>query len=241
MPHSPAEASRPKTGTHLRAYSDSAFKKEEQTGHCMRGAVYLICPGNSESAYKASAVCHVLDVVSKQQRRVVRATFSAELLGLCDTVDRGILLVQMLHEIQTGGCTVSTARRLREHGGYSTALVAIVDAMSVFAACTASYIKIPADNAMLSHVQYIRELLDVRALKALGWADTRDMLADGATKGAVDREALHRCMSGWCQVEHEVRLWQAKGTMSGMEHAAAQFVHAFAARQLAASLCPAHP
>ena len=49
-------------GTHLRAYSDSAFMKEEQTGHCMRGAVFLLCPGKmtSPSCEPQSVICWIL-------------------------------------------------------------------------------------------------------------------------------------------------------------------------------------
>ena len=149
--------------------------------------------GTTTADFTRNSPGHILDYISKQQRRVVRATFSAELLGLCDTVDRGILLVQMLRELATGDCTITTARCLRENGGYSTPMVAIIDAMSVFVACTASYIKIPADNAMLSHVQYVRELLGCRVISALGWSDTRDMLADGTTQRVVERET---CCTG---------------------------------------------
>eukprot|EP00969_Alexandrium_andersonii_P372228 15481272-Alexandrium_andersonii.AAC.1 len=67
--------------------------------------------------------------------------------------------------------------------------------MSAYAACTAGYVKIPADDVMLSHVQYLRELLDQRTLKALAWTDARDMVAGGATKGAVDRELRHLAMT----------------------------------------------
>ena len=65
------------TGVHQRAFSDSAFKKEEQTGHCMRGAAYLLCLGSIDDAFIRTAVCHLLDFISRQQRKVVRATFSA--------------------------------------------------------------------------------------------------------------------------------------------------------------------
>ena len=34
-----------KPSMHLRIFSDSAFKKEESSGHCMRGSVYLLCEG----------------------------------------------------------------------------------------------------------------------------------------------------------------------------------------------------
>ena len=91
--------------------------------------------------------------VAKQQRRVVRATFSAELLGCCDAADRGILLTQLLHEADTGDCTLVGAAQRRDNGGYSIPAAVYIDAMSVYAACVASYIKIPADNAMLSRIQ----------------------------------------------------------------------------------------
>ena len=77
-------------------------------------------------------------------------------MGACDAVDKGILLAQMLHEINTGDCTIESARTQRDNGGYSIPMIIYIDAMSVFAAVTASFIKIPADNGMLSHVQYLR-------------------------------------------------------------------------------------
>ena len=208
-------------GSHLRTFSDSAFKKEEQTGHCMRGAAYLLCPGNTEGAFILTLPCHLLDFVSRQQRKVVRATFSAELIGACDSADKGILLTQLLHEVSSGDCSIEGARRRREQRGYSVPLVIYIDAMSVLAAVTASFIKTPADNGMLSHFQYMRELLDCRVVTALGRTDTRDMVADGATKGAVDRSLLHECMSGTSAIRHEVKLWQAKGKMHSIDLASA--------------------
>ncbi|MFM7983650.1 MAG: hypothetical protein ACKPKO_30435, partial [Candidatus Fonsibacter sp.] len=50
-------------------FSDSAFKKEEQTGHCMRGAAYLLCPGDHDDAFKGTASCHIIDFISRQQRK----------------------------------------------------------------------------------------------------------------------------------------------------------------------------
>ena len=176
----------------------------------MRGSVYLLCGGRGAEAYQKTAQGHMLDFVARQQRRVVRATFSAELLGSCDTIDRGILLAQLLHEISTGDNSITGARQRRENGGYNIPAVLYLDAMSVYAAVTASYIKIPADNAMLSHVQYLRELLDQQILDGILWTDTRDMIADGATKGAVDRSLLHECMAGNSCIRHEIKLWQPK-------------------------------
>ena len=76
------------------------------------------------------------------------------------------------------------------------AMALYVDAQSVFVAITSTYIKIPADNGVLSHIQYARELLDTRVLQWLFWVDTRDMCADGLTKGSISREAIHDIMEG---------------------------------------------
>eukprot|EP00969_Alexandrium_andersonii_P030925 1350367-Alexandrium_andersonii.AAC.1 len=73
--------------------------------------------------------------------------------------------------------------------------------MSVFAACAAGFAKTPAENGMLSHARYLRELLDTRALKASAWTDTRGAVAVG-TKGAVDRELFRLAVSGTSRVQH---------------------------------------
>ncbi len=69
---------------------------------------------------------------------------------------------------------------MRDTGGYAITMTPQIDAMSVYAAVTATYIKHPAEKELLSHVQSIRELLG-----ALLWIDTRDMSSDGSTKGRV--------------------------------------------------------
>ena len=82
--------------------------------------------------------------------------------------------------------------------------------MSVFAAVTATYIKHPAEKSLLSHVQFLRELLDSHVIELIFWVDTRDMVSDGLTKGAVDREALHKIMDGFHAYLHEKKTWQSK-------------------------------
>ena len=85
-----------------------------------------------------------------------------------------------------------------------------LDAKSVFAAITATFIKPPAEKSLLCHVQYIRELLDKRVLHHLFWIDTRDMHADGLTKGAVERQLLHTLMDGWCEFKQDFEHWKLK-------------------------------
>ena len=71
-------------------------------------------------------------------------------------------------------------------------LHACCDAQSVFSGITAENVKLPAERHTLYHAQWVRELLDASTLRALWWLDTRDCVADGLTKGCIDRAALVR-------------------------------------------------
>ena len=86
-------------------------------------------------------------------------------------------------------------------------LALYVDAMSVFAAVTATFLKIPAEKSLLSHVQYIWELLDTHVLEARLWIDTRDVIADGLTRGSVDREAIDSVLRGSWDIAHTCKCW----------------------------------
>ena len=59
-------------------------------------------------------------------------------------------------------------------------------------------------------MQFIRELLDRQVLHMLAWFDTRDMSADGLTKGAVERTAIHSIMDGTMKVNHEPKVWTSR-------------------------------
>ena len=182
-------------------------------GHCLRGALYLRVPGSKSSAFanwQKQVIVHVLDWVCKNQRHVTRSTFAAELLSGGDAVDHGLLLSQMLHEVLEGPMTAVEARNQRIAGRFSVPMVLYVDAMSVFAAVTATFIKTPAEKSLLCHVQFLRELLDSGVLTALVWLDTRDMCSDGLTKGAVARDALMKIMDGSFIMNHECKVWMPK-------------------------------
>ena len=200
--------------THLRCVGDAAFRKEETEGRSLRGALFLraVCVGTlpeATAAYTSSSPVHIIDAVCKSQRHVTRSTFSSELLSACDTVDHGMLLALTMHELTAGVQSCIQSKTLREAGGWNVKLALYVDAMSVFAAVTATFLKIPAERSLLSHVQYLRELLDTKVLEALVWIDTRDMCADGLTKGSIDRELLHAVMGGIWTLQHEAKCWTA--------------------------------
>ena len=104
-----------------------------------------------------------------------------------------MFLRQIIHDFTYGPLSTTEGRQLREGHLQTTVHIEVaIDAMSVFAAITADRIKAPAEKSLLSHVQFVRELLDKGIIRALIWLDTRDITADGMTKGAVDRAAIEK-------------------------------------------------
>ena len=77
-----------------------------------------------------------------------------------------------------------------------------LDSMGVVTAVTAPRPKPPAEHSLLPHVLWLRDLLCSGQLKALSWEDTRDMVADGLTKGSVDRGSLQAAAGGERTREH---------------------------------------
>ena len=198
--------------------SDAAFKKEDDEATAMRGcaviradstATKLITEDCSSDRLRQST-CHILEFASKKQRHVTRSTFSAELFGCCDTCDTLLVVVLALHEVETGTMTLEQAKRLREFGPHCYTSIVCVDAMSVYSAITAAYVKAPAERSMISHVQWLRELLDHKVIGHIAWLDTRDMHADGLTKGKVLRALIHELMSGAYKLRHPLKLWTSK-------------------------------
>ena len=202
-------------GTHLRIVSDAAYKRETEEGFSLRGAVFCRGPGQQLSG--AFTAIHVLDYICKSQRHVTRSTFSAELLAAGDAIDQGVLVSHMLCELEEGVMTPGQARLRYMEGGF-VPMSLCVDAKSVFAAVTATFIKTPAEKSLLCHIQYLRQQLDRKVLTSLLWLDTRDMGADGLTKGAVSREALQELMRGEMHIRHPSESWESKGAASDKYH-----------------------
>ena len=64
---------------------------------------------------------------------------------------------------------------------------------------------------MLCQLLWIRELCDKQILTALTWLDTRDMTADGHTKGSISRGAQISVMQGSLEQSHPSQSRRAKG------------------------------
>jgi len=74
---------------------------------------------------------------------------------------------------------------------------ACVDAKAVFDGITAECPNTPADKPLFIHALAMREYLEVGWVDRLWWFDTLAMLADGMTKGSIEREPLVQvCFEG---------------------------------------------
>ena len=78
----------------------------------------------------------------------------------------------------------------------------VTDSMSLFQAISAHTLKIPSEKSLALHLFWLREFLNRQVPNELKWCDTRDMTADGHTKGSVSREALLQLMSGIFNYKH---------------------------------------
>ena len=185
--------------------SDSAFKAQDYQGLVMRGCIVLLAEGGQPtSGASAPALvtgqevkCQVLDWYSRKHSRVVRSTYAAELLSLLDAVGQGNLIATAMDEVE---CGAGTARQLLERHAECRRSVphdAVVDAKAVFDGVTAEQPKTPAEKPLFLHALAMREYMESGHVDRLWWLDTLAMLADGMTKGAVEREALIAvCESG---------------------------------------------
>ena len=79
----------------------------------------------------------------------------------------------------------------------------VLDALSVYEAVVASDCCEPAESSLKIHLLSARERLQQGVISRLHWNDTRDMLADGLTKGGIDRKSLHEAsQQGKYKVQH---------------------------------------
>ena len=193
----------------LMCFSDAAFKAlvEESSGLALRGCSVLLVQDDQEGKPGSlSGSCHLVDYTCRRQRRVVRSTFSAELNGAVDSIE-GVMLVQMgYHQLLNGTSEDATAlAKALDAGKLTPPIDVATDARAVFDAVRAADVCEPAESSLKLHLISIRDMVRRGLVRLFFWTDTRDMLADGLTKGGVNRTALVRASEyGQYKAEHEV-------------------------------------
>ena len=106
-----------------------------------------------------------------------------------------------MDEIHSG--VESATKLLARHAGRQRSIEhdACVDAKAVFDCITAQCPRTPTDKPLFLHALSMREYSEACWVDRLWWLDTLAMLADGMTKGSIDREALIKvCQQGLWEI-----------------------------------------
>ena len=135
---------------------------------------------------------------------MTRSTFTSEGLACVAAVDQAITLVTTLHEIEVGPTNISETKRLIEEARLLFVIEGFVDAMSLIKVLAAASIKVPQEKSFLLNLLWLADHTRTGVLKTLSWSDTRDMLAEGLTKGSIDRALLHKACDGYRALVHEM-------------------------------------
>ena len=175
----------------LVAHSGAGFRKGEKEGHglgrAVRGAYFMRLGTRSQSGHTGDFPCHLLDWACDSRNIATRSNFTRETQVAVMTTDHALLLGPTLYEIAQGPVTPQQGMDLRDRRGFCFGISLGVDAMSLVSALSVAQVQATAEKSMLSHLLWRRELLDNGFLAELSWLDTRDMSADGHTKGSVSR------------------------------------------------------
>ena len=186
--------------------ADSAYKCEPEDTDCLalRGFIIALLGRNLDGSYSL----HILEIIGSKHKLVTRSTFAAELRNAIDAVDTGLKINGAIHEQLVGVVSPSEMANLKENGGFITPVMLFLDAKSVCDAIESDNDN-SADKSMIFHVKALRHMFMTGQLASSTWLDTRDMLADGLTKGKIDRHALMRALNtGKWIVQHPSETWK---------------------------------
>ena len=195
----------------LTVFSDAGFRKEEHDGYALRGALYI---RHTEPLYRDDGsptehetLGHVILADAKSIKTVCRSVYAAKLMSAATATDLLIPLTVTLHEIKCGPLGTEKLRMIREVGWTQDNDIrtqVVIDAKSVYESLKVKVFKPLADNSLSRHVLWMREMIEKRLVSTLVCADTKDMYANGLTKGIVPRNALLEILSGILRLRYSV-------------------------------------
>ena len=108
-------------------------------------------------------------------------------------------------ELTYGPRSLTESKRLREEGGWCFKSLLVTESMSVFQAVLTMKAKIPSEKSTALHLFWLRELIRKQIVSGIRWCDTRDMTADGHTKGNVSRQHLLDLVVGRFECRYAVQ------------------------------------
>ena len=188
-------------------HSDSGYRRltgeedDETKGYGIRGA-NLLRRGHTHAGQPA---IHLVDAYCKSHRLQVRSSYSAETLAAAHNLEDSYPTIVTLHELHSQPLTPEELRNILEFGGLSIKVTLTIDAESVFKSLSSKDLKKPTECTLLGHISWIRQMMDRGIVHSVQWCDTRDMTADGHTKGSIDRDLLLQVMSGCQTFKYELK------------------------------------
>ena len=186
-------------------HSDSEYRRVEATGDVKGYGMRGLCLLRRGVTVNKKPAVHLLDSVCKSHRLTIRSSYGAELLAAAHGVDEAYPTLITIMELKYGVIPPEKLKLFREQGGVRLKVTLTLDAESVYKSLTSRDLKVPTEKTLLGHVYWIRELLQLRVIESIQWCDTRDMTADGHTKGCIDRKMLLDLMTGHQTYQHDVK------------------------------------
>ena len=150
---------------------------------------------------------HIILADSRSIKTVCRSTYAAELLSATTATDIIIPLAVTLYEIRFGPLGSEKLRSIRDDGWMQENYIRtqiLIDAKSVYESLKATMFKPPVEHSLSGHVLRLRDMRDEGFVTDVVWTDTRDMYADGLTKGVIKRDALYELMNSKIILKHPV-------------------------------------
>ena len=153
------------------------------------------------------AMCSVR-LGSSQSILSIRSGYGAKIVGASHGLDDAVPTLITLVEPKSGILEPEQLKKYNESGNLSVHVYLNIDAESVYKFITSKELKTPAEKTLLGHVMYLREKLEKGVIQKIQWCDTRDMTADGHTKGCVDRKLLLDLMDRKQTFTHPVKSYE---------------------------------
>ena len=157
----------------------------------------------SESNGLLTFICHLIDWIVGAIKVVGRSTFTAETHGVITGADHTMCIALTFHEIDCGPVSLTVARKLTECSGLTFSVHCVTDARNLLLILKNVNMKNPAEKNFIVHLLWLKNKLENGVIKKLIWTDTRDMTADGHTKGSIRRTAIHALMNGSMSIQHK--------------------------------------
>ena len=185
------------------AISDSSFKGEDQDSLAVRSGIVALT--SRAGVQQGENRLQVLEFTTKKQSKVCRSTFAAELHSSLDLLGVACVINAAITEVLQGPQLVE----MQESGNHSLLLDAVIDARSVWQSAVSDEPKC-GDQLVALHLHKLREIIRTFVDRYV-WCDTRSMLADGLTKGIIDRQPLRRLAAeGIWMIEQALEIHQQR-------------------------------